>query len=260
MARPRLHKLEGRPCLPFKYLNVLQGYSNTDPCNTLELEAPGPLFAPCDLHLIDYQSDLSGEVLIVESDNYFVWRDKSENRFTMALRQNKHNGFEIKEHYAKGDSLGYINASHLFLEITEGQFSGYDYHLNNSVEADSLFIVNDVFVKNNGQPVYKGRPLHWKGMSFTGRKEPHMDFHTGDRVIAKESDLAESKEQFGEKVYYVSSLQSYMGKDYLKIAKGKISLLPSIIADLKEEQGKTKALINGYWIDTDNLIKRSKYE
>ena len=59
MGRHKQYKLDPRPCLPFKYLKVYEGYKGPHDSGayTLELDTPGPLVAPCDLKLIDYFSD-----------------------------------------------------------------------------------------------------------------------------------------------------------------------------------------------------------
>ena len=258
MGRHKQYKLDPRPCLPFKYLKVYEGYKGPHDSGayTLELDTPGPLVAPCDLKLIDYFSDLSGETIILESVNYVLYRDKSETKFTMMMRQNKQDGFIVKQSYKKGESLGYINASHLFFEVTKGQYSGFEHHLYNTIEADTLFMITDIAVVNHGQPLHGGRPLSWSGIARYASKRPKHGLHIGDRVYSLEGKISDQKEQFGETVYYVDSLHSYMGEDYLRINRNKASLKPSIVADIKESLGQSYALVNGDWIAIENLIER----
>lgn len=253
-GRPKIVRDE--PHLPFNYLKIYEGYKGPhyNGALVLEFEAPGALFAPTDMKLIEHWEDLSGETIILESTKKVLWRDKSLVEFVMLLRQNKRRGFVVKDLYKKGDSLGYINASNLYLEVAKGEYCGHDHHLFFTTRADNLFSVENMKVVNDGQPLRGGEPIQWDGILEQDETIKDLQFHKEDYVASEPGHITDTTEMFGERVYYLDSIDSWMGEDYIRINDDDTAvLLPSIVADIKEECGVVKLLINGYWIDQERL-------
>lgn len=258
-GRPKLPRPE-QPLLPFYYLRVYEGYKGRhyDGALVLDLDVPGPLFAPCDLVLIDYIQDMAGETIILQSKNRVSYADKSVANFTMLLKQSKTSGFNVQSAYCKGDSLGYISGSHLYLEVSKGLFSGYDEHLCNTIRADRLFECSGIKCYNDGQPLYDGEPLEWKDAKIAVFPHKKERLHVGDRVFTEFGPFTEKAYIHGQPCLFLKKLNSFMPEDYIRIKNNKAKLLPSIVSDVRTIRRKRQVLVNGFWIDEKRLkeIKR----
>lgn len=259
VGRPKLPPPE-RPHIPVYYLRVLEGYKGRhyDGALSLVLDVPGPLFAPCDMQLVDYFQDKSGEVLILQSKSRVSFADKSTSTFTMMLKQSKTGDFLLKNEYLKEESLGYIAGSNLCLEVAKGQYSGYSGHLYNTIRADNLFICEGSKCNNHGQPLISGEPLKWKDARAWSNPHKKERIHVGDRVYTEFGPILDESILHGEPCLFLKKLDSFMGKDYLRIKNNKAKLLPSIVADIRTYKRKRQVLVNGFWIDEKRLkeIKR----
>lgn len=258
-GRPKL-KFE-RPHLPFNYLKIYEGYKGPhyNGALVLELDAPGALFAPVDMKLVDYFTDMSGETLILESTSLVRYRDKSAAEFTLLLRHGRQGCFVVQEEYKKNDSLGCIKASNLYMEVSKGQFSGYDFHLKHTIRADDLFTIEKMTIFDKGQPCLGGESMNWVGGNkYTLAAQKNYSLCKGSRVVADEGTILERAEKYGEPACFVDTLNNWMGEDYLHIKDNKAALLPSVVADIKDEFGISKVLINGYWIEEERLYEGRK--
>lgn len=155
---------------PMEYMNVTQGNNEGTHLGTNALDNAGKdtgideTIAPCDCHLVAYDSPKNGNAVFLESDSPVLFRDGTVDYATMMFIHDNYiedikqvKNFKQGATFGDEGTAGRATGNHCHMEIAKGKFSHmYDlndknvYHLPNNVSADLAFVTDGTVILNKG--------------------------------------------------------------------------------------------------------------
>lgn len=155
---------------PMEYMNITQGNNVGTHLGTNAMDNAGKdtgideTIAPCDCHLVAYDTAKNGNTVFLESDKKVLFRDGTVDYATMMfLHDNYIEDIKRVKNFKQGDTFGdegtagYAFGNHAHIEVAKGKFTHcYDrnaqgvYHLPNNVSADLAFVTDGTIIKNKG--------------------------------------------------------------------------------------------------------------
>ena len=155
---------------PMEYMNVTQGNNVGTHLGTNALDNAGKdtgideTIAPCDCHLVAYDSARNGNAVFLESDKRVLFRDGTIDFATfMFIHDNYIEDIKRVKYFKQGDTFGdegttgYATGNHSHMEVAKGKYTHmYDrnaqgtWHLPNNVSADLTFVTDGTVILNKG--------------------------------------------------------------------------------------------------------------
>ena len=155
---------------PMEYMNITQGNNVGTHLGTNALDNAGKdtgideTIAPCDCHLVAYDTAQNGNAVFLESDKKVLFRDGTIDFATfMFIHDNYIEDIKKVKYFKQGDTFGdegttgYATGNHSHMEVAKGKFTHcYDrnaqgtYHLPNNVSADLAFVTDGTVILNKG--------------------------------------------------------------------------------------------------------------
>lgn len=157
---------------PMEYMNITQGNNVGTHIGTNALDNAGkdagidPTFAPCDMHLVAYDSQANGNAVFFESNQPVLFRDGTVNYATfmfihdnsisdIVAYANAGNTWKQGQEFGDEGTTGYATGNHVHMEVAKGKFqymyarNGYGtYYLPNNVSADTAFVTDGTTIIN----------------------------------------------------------------------------------------------------------------
>lgn len=157
---------------PMEYMNITQGNNVGTHIGTTALDNAGkdvgidPTFAPCDMHLVAYDSPSNGNAVFFESNQPVLFRDGTVNYATfmfihdnsiadIVAYANAGNTWKQGQEFGDEGTTGYATGNHVHMEVAKGKFqymyarNGYGtYYLPNNVSADAAFVTDGTTIIN----------------------------------------------------------------------------------------------------------------
>ena len=157
---------------PMEYMNITQGNNVGTHIGTNALDNAGkdagidPTFAPCDMHLVAYDSQANGNAVFFESNQPVLFRDGTVNYATFMFIHdnsisdivsyaNAGNTWKQGQEFGDEGTTGYATGNHVHMEVAKGKFqymyarNGYGtYYLPNNVSADTAFVTDGTTIIN----------------------------------------------------------------------------------------------------------------
>lgn len=235
---------------PMEYMNVTQGNNVGTHLGTNAMDNAGKdtgideTIAPCDCHLVAYDTAQNGNAVFLQSDNKVLFRDGTVDYATfMFIHDNYIEDIKRVRNFKQGDTFGdegttgYATGNHSHIEVAKGKFTHcYDrnaqgtYHLPNNVSADLAFVTDGTIIKN------KGTFTNWTDSS-------HVPFGT-NQTVNSVADVLNS----------IPSDFHYENATFYPSCSIKIRRAPSL-------KGKDTGLmyIKGQSVKYDGYVKREGY-
>lgn len=235
---------------PMEYMNVTQGNNVGTHLGTNAMDNAGKdtgideTIAPCDCHLVAYDTAQNGNAVFLQSDNKVLFRDGTVDYATfMFIHDNYIEDIKRVRNFKQGDTFGdegttgYATGNHSHIEVAKGKFTHcYDrnaqgtYHLPNNVSADLAFVTDGTIIKN------KATFANWTDSS-------HVPFGT-NQTVNSAADVLNS----------IPSDFHYENATFYPNCSIKIRRAPSL-------KGKDTGLmyIKGQSVKYDGYVKREGY-
>lgn len=173
---------------PMEYLNITQGcngvFSHNGVPGALDLAGKDTgideTIAPCDMHLVAYDSQANGNAVFFQSDNKVLLADGTKDYVTMMFIHDNYigdilarfrsgKGWKMGEPFGDEGVAGYATGNHCHMEAAKGKFvkcyqmnAQGTWQLYGSTKPDKLFFIDGTKLINNGQPSGSGDKMNWK--------------------------------------------------------------------------------------------------
>lgn len=236
---------------PMEYMNVTQGNNVGTHLGTNAMDNAGKdtgideMIAPCDCHLVAYDTAKNGNAVFLESDNKVLFRDGTIDYATMMfIHDNYIDDIKRIKSFKQGDTFGdegtagYAFGNHAHIEVAKGKFTHcYDcnaqgtYHLPNNVSADLAFVTDGTIIKN------KGTFVNWTDAT-------HVPFNQGGQTSTESTSVLNS----------IPSDFVYEKATFYPACTIKIRRAPSLKG---QDTGLT--YIKGQHVNYDGYVRREGY-
>ena len=200
---------------PMEYMRITQGNNVGSHLGTNAMDNAGKdtgideTIAPCDCHLVAYDTAQNGNAVFLESDNKVLFRDGTIDFATfMFLHDNYVEDIKRVKRFKQGDTFGdegtagRAYGNHAHIEVAKGKFTHcYDrnaqgvYHLPNNVSADLAFVTDGTIIED------KSTFANWTDSSHvpfnqSGSSKPTSTPTTGAVLNSIPSDFVHEKATF----------------------------------------------------------------